>query len=353
MSKNILIFNKADVAKDKNLREQWKHLQMRRAWGDHAEKAFLAANAGNAARIPTEAYRELDEMTQRVYRNDEGEVYMNKLMPLAKSLPVGKTLFEYRVSSDKDGGVTRSMGGRVPENLGKVNYDFEGDPIGIFTNGTVREWRENEAFMGETFDAMADDLEARVAELKQDQAQYALTGDSKFQVNGFEGQGIRNHRHTKQVNLGASGANIDLSSFSTTNDAIINFFINNFGTVLDDNFIKQEVDLFVSPEIMRRFEQPYANSQGFQGGTLYDYILKLTRIGSIERTYELTGNNAFAFVADSKYIRPLIGMAMSTFQVPRNSPFANHQILGWSAMGLQVRRDANDRAGVFNFSDQG
>ncbi len=349
MERNLLAFNKANITRDKKLAGQWNHLQQRRGWATHQEKV-MAANAGMAALLPRDAYRELDEMTMRVIRNDEGETYMKDLMPLARSIHVGKTLSQYRVSNDKQAGVTRSMGGRVPENLDKVSYDFEGDPVGIFANGTVREWRENESFMSESFDEMADDLEARVAELKQDVAQYMLNGDTKFQVNGFSGQGIRNHRHTKQINLGAAGSNIDLSAIGTTNDAIINFFIDDFGTVLDDNHVRMETNLYVSPEIMRRFEVPYANSQGFQGGTLYEYILKLTRIKKIERTFELTGNNMFAFVADSKFIRPITGMAMSTFQVPRNNPFANHQILGWCAHGLRITNDANDRGGVFNFA---
>ena len=347
--KQIFTFNKAGIETDRNAQAQWNHLLSRREWAKQKEKEF-AANAGNAALLPRDAYRELDEMTTRVFRNDEGSTYMEDLMPLARSIPVGKTLYQYRVSDDKLAGVTRSMGGRVPENLDKVSYSFKGDPVGIFTNGTVREWREQEAFSSEAFDAMADDLEARTAEIKQDIAQYMLTGDTRFNVNGFVGQGIRNHRNSKQIDLGSSGSNIDISGFTTTNDAIIDFFINDFGTVLDNNFIKQEVNLYVSPEIMRRFERPYAASGEFQGGTLLDYVLRLTRIKQIKRTFELTGNNMFAFVPDSKYIRPLVGMAMGTFQVPRDNPFSNYQIIQWGAYGLQVREDANDRAGVFNFA---
>ena len=156
----MLVFNKKSVAGNKHMQAQWNHLQMRREWAKRKELEFT----GNAAALlPRDAYRELDEMTQRVFRNDEGQAYMADLMPLAKSLPVGKTLYQYRVSNDVQAGVTRSMGGRIPEALDKVSYSFKGDPIGIFTGGTVREWRETESFSSESFDAMADDLEAETA----------------------------------------------------------------------------------------------------------------------------------------------------------------------------------------------
>lgn len=343
----LFALNQEAAKKNRNHAAQQKETIMRRKWAANAEMAF--ERAGNqAALLPRDAYRELDDMTMRVIRNDEGSVYMNALRPLAKAIPIGKTLSQYRVSTDKDGGTTRSMAGQVPEQLGKVTYDYEGDPIGIFVNGTVLEWREYAAFTTEAIDVMADNQEARTRELMQNVAQYMLDGDSAFRVNGFVGQGIRNHRHTQQVELGAAGANIDLTSTATSADDIFNFYIQYFGNILNENFIVQPLKHFVSPDIMLRLNLPYSGSGGFKEGTLLQRILQeVPRIESIEQTFELSGNEFFAFVPDQKYICPLVGMAMSTFQEPRIRPFDNHMIINYAAYGLRITEDANGRGGVY------
>jgi hypothetical protein len=317
----------------------------------HALLMNQALGLSNAAAVlPRDAWLDLDGITRRVMRNDEGQVYMADLMPLAKPVNIGKLVHLTRVSGDA-GQVVRSMSGQVPVGLDKVTYDYRGVPVPIFSSAYGREWREWNTLQSENFDALADDQEAITAKLRRNMAQYALDGDSSIVFQGYTGYGIRTNPLSKAIELGAGGANIDLDAAGTTSDAIDGFFTRTLGTVLDDNLIASKVNIYVSPQIGRNLDRSYSGSAGFKMGTLRDYLLTNRRIGKIEVTFELTGNQFFGFVPNADYIRPLIGMAVNTTAMTRLNPTDNYQFLVMGAMGLEIRADANGKSGVFYSTD--
>jgi len=308
---------------------------------------------GNASSIlPRDAWLELDGITRRVMRNDEGQVYMADLMPLARTVSIGKLVVLNRVSGDA-GMVVRSMSGQVPVPIDKVGYDYRGSPVPIFSTGYGREWREWNTLQSENFDALADDQEAHTAKIRRDMAQYALDGDSKITFQGYAGVGIRTSPYSKVLNLGSAGggANIDLTASGTTSDAIDAFFTQTLGAMLDANLITGKVNIYVSPEIARNFDRSYSGSSGFKGGSLMSYLLTNRRINKIGVTYELSGNAFFGFVPSSDYIRPLIGMAVNTTAMTRLNPTDNYQFLVMGAMGMDIRADVNGKSGVFYTTD--
>lgn len=335
------------IANSRHHAEWWELQCVNREWFHQGEDTF-ARLANSAAILPRDAWQELDGITRRIMRNDEGSTFMNDLMPLAKTVHIGKLVHLYRVSSDA-GSVVRSLSGQVPVAMDKVVYDYRGTPVPIFSTAYGREWREWNTLRSENFDALADDQEAHVAKLRRNMAQYVLTGDTSIVAGGYAAMGIQNHTHAKPVNLGSAvgGANIDLTATATTNDAIISFWHNYFGAILDANLVTQKVNVYVSPEIGRRFDMFYSLAAGFKEGTLFDYLLKGRRINSIKVTYELTGNQFFAFVPSSEFIRPLIGMAVGTTPTARLNPTDNYQFLVMGAMGLEIRADYSGKSGVF------
>lgn len=307
----------------------------------------LIANA--SAILPRDAWLEFDSITRRVMRQDDGRPYMTALMALAKPTNIGKIVHMTSVSSDISDDVVVTVSGQEPAPVDKVVYSYRGTPIPIFKKGYGREWREWNSLQSENFDALADDQEAATAKINHRNAKYVLDGDTTINVNGNIGYGIRNNPLSKSINLGSAvgGANIDLSSPSTTSDAIEAFINNVLGKLLDDNLVNRPVNLYVSPEIMRNLDRPYSLAAGFKPGSLRDHLLANRRIASIEQTYELVGNQFFGFVADAQYIRPIVGMATTTFAMPRTYPMANYQFLVWNAMGLEIRADYNGKSGVF------
>ena len=309
----------------------------------HAVEDNLAAVSNAASVLPRDAWLELDGITRRVMRGDEGATWMNDLMPLAKPVNIGKLVHLNRVSSDA-GTVQRSMSGQVPVLMDKVVYDYRGTVVPMFHTAYGREWREWNSQQSENFDALADDQEAHTAKIKRDMALYVLNGDSTIVFQGYTGWGIRTHPLSKSINVGASGNNINLTT--ATPDAIDAFFAGPFGALLDASFITGKVNLYVSPEIMRAWDRTYSGSAGFKDGTVRDFLLKNRRIGKIEQSFELTGNEFFWFVPNAEYIRPLIGMAVATTAIPRDRPRANYNFDVCGAMGLEIRADYNNRTGV-------
>lgn len=350
-----IVFSKAQVEKDPKMKALWNSVASERQMFNnrqaaHGREMFAAGmnpqmvgNVG-AAQIPTDAWRQYDEMTQRVFRDDEGSGYMSDLMDLAKGISIGKTVNLYRYSTDLEDNVTRSMSGQEKPIVDHVNYDYEGDPVPIFMNAYGRPFREWASHMSENFDSMADDHEASMAGIKQNQAQYILDGDSKVSVQGRAGQGIRNHRNRQAISL----AGIDLASTSTTSDQVYNHFATGlFGQAYLNNRLNKPMKLWVSREIYLAWQREYSGSQGFKGQTLWQVLHNIGFIDSINFTYELSGNEYFAYSKDQKYIRPLIGAAMSTVAITRNMFNDPYNFMNWGAMGLQIKRDTNGRSGVF------
>ncbi|WP_234839292.1 major capsid protein [Sinorhizobium medicae] len=307
----------------------------------------MASLANSAAVLPRDAWMDIDSITRRVLRDDEGEVYMRDLMALARPINIGKLVSMTRVASDSANPVIRSMSGQTPVPMDKVVYTYRGTPVPIFQDGYGREWREWNTLQSENFDALADDEEAANAKIRKDQADYVLNGDTSIVFQGYSGTGIRSNPLAKTINIGASGANIDLTSPSTTSDAIDTFFTQTFGAMLDANLITGKVNIYISPEIGRNLDRSYSGANGFKGGSLLQYLLTNRRIGKIEVTFKLSGNEFFGFVPSAEFIRPLIGMAVNTTAMPRLYPTANYQFLKMGAMGLEIRADYNGKSGVF------
>lgn len=311
-----------------------------------ANRSGMIGNA--AAVLPRDAWLEMDAITRRVMRGDDGEAYMADLMPLARSVNIGKIAFVNRVSSDA-GAVTRSLSGQVPETLGKVDYDYRGTIVPIFNTGYGRNWREWNTFQSENFDALADDQEAHTAKMRKNQADYVLNGDSSLKFEGYTGWGIKTHPLAKSINLGnaVGGVNIDLSDPATTSDDIEAFITQTLGAMLDANLITEAVNLYVSPEIGRNWDRSYSGSAGVKEGTLWQHLEKNRRINKIKVTNQLTGNAFFGFVPRAEFIRPLIGMATNTTAMVRLNPVDNYNFLILGALGIEIRADWNGRAGVF------
>lgn len=323
----------------------WDELSHSREWFHNSEDAF-AQLRNSAAILPRDAWQELDGITRRVMRNDEGSTYMADLMPLAKAVNIGKLVHINRVASDA-GSVVRSMSGQVPGSMDKVVYDFRGTPVPMFSSAYGREWREWNTLQSENFDALSDDQESHAAAIRRDMARYALDGDAGIVVSGYPAHGLRTNPLSKAINLGnfTGGANINLVTADADDwEAFVN---NVVGKELDDNFIAQGINLYVSPEIGRNLDRPYSGSAGFKVGSLRDALVANRRINKIEVTFELTGNEFFGFVPSSDYIRPLVGMAVGTTAMTRQNPTDNYQFLLMGAMGIEVRADYNNRTGVF------
>lgn len=344
-------FDEALVANSRPHQAWWAELGISREHFHRTEEghaSLMNEITGNAAAVlPRDAWMELDTITRRVMRADEGQAWMIDLMPLAKPVNIGKLVHMNRVASDSNNPVIRSMSGQVPVPMDKVTYDYRGTPVPIFSDGYGREWREWNTLTSENFDALADDQEGATAKIRRDQALYVLNGDATIRFQGYQGYGIRNHPLAKSINLGtgAGGASINLTT--ATADQLDAFFSGPFGAMLDANLIVGKVNLYISPEIARAWDKAYSGAAGNKPGTIMDFLKTNRRINKIAVSFELSGNEFFGFVPNADYIRPLVGMAVNTTGITRLNPTDNYQFLVMGALGLEIRADYNGKAGVF------
>lgn len=346
----MIIFTNKLVTEHNQIKKAWNQLLLQRESFNVNQNALSVQYGGSlevnqSALITKDYWREVDNITTRVFRNDEGNALLDDLLGLGTPISIGKTAALYRVSSDA-GKVHRTMTGHVPDEMDKVLYDEAGDPVPIFNTSYGREWREWNGMQSENLDAMADDQEAHVAAIRANMADYMLVGDEKVKVKGYEGKGITNHPNTNQIDLSSSGLSIDLTT--STPDQTVAFFTGPFAQVLDDNLVQEKVKLWVSPNIMRNLNRPYSDAAGFKEGTVLEYILRYGRIESVNQTFKLTGNHFIAYVRNAQYIKTRIAAPVGSFMIPRVNPFDNYNTLVWGAAGLQIKRDFNGRSKVFN-----
>lgn len=300
-----------------------------------------------ASLLPTDAWREVDALTARIVRADDGRGLMADLMPLAKAVNIGKLVHLSRVSSDLSDEVVVSMSGQVPVPLDKVTYDHRGAPVPIFAKGYGREWREWNTLQSEGFDALADDQEATLHKLLKAQADYVLNGNAKINVGGYQGYGIMNHPLTKKINLGTAGGNTAIDLTTADGDALDAFFSGPFGLMLDTNEITDSVNLYISRDIARAWDKSYSGASGYKGGRIVDFLNTNRRINKIAVDTRLVGNQFYGFVPDSRFIRPLVGMAVNVTAKARMNPTDNYQFLAMGAMGIDIRGDYAGMSGVF------
>lgn len=348
MKHDLRTFSANSTKGDRNVAQWWAAQNAARDWFRAEEERFApsvaqALGLRNAAAIlPRDAWLELDGITRRVIRSDEGQAWMADLMPLAKTVNIGKVVQLNRVSSDA-GAVIRSVSGQRPTLMDKVIYDYRGTPVPIFSTGYGRAWREWNSYQSENFDAISDDQEAHVAKIRRDQALYVLNGDTSINVGGYVGYGIRTSPYSKAVSMGA----VDLTSPSLTAQQAANFWSQTFGAVADTNLVREKVNVYISPEIARNFDRPVSDGAGLVLGTIETEILKGRRVAKFVVSFELTGNQWFAFVPRAEYIRPLVGMAVNTVAIARTNPFDDYNFHVWGALGLEIRADYSGKSGVF------
>lgn len=290
-------------------------------------------------------WAEIDRAAIDVRDNDQGREFVTDLMSIATPLHIGKTVKAYTVGGDIDGEVKRSIDGQQEVGFEHNENTTDGDPVPIFQAGFGINWREWEGKQSMNIEAVQDAQRLKMIKVMSNVADYILDGDDKISVAGKKGQGVRNHRNTKKIDLNITS--IDLASFSTTNDDIMKFWTQTLPIHLDANYVDTLDVAWISPEISRRMDVPYTNAGGFKEGTLREYVERYGRVKSFRRTFKMVGNEWFGYVRNKDAITPLVGAALSTVPVPRTKPRANFNFEIWGAMGLQIKADTNGRGSVF------
>lgn len=334
------------VANSRGAKSQWDEVGNRRK-GFELHERVMAANHGltvNEARIPADVYRSMDAQTKQLMTGDEGGVLLDDLLPLAKSVNVGKIVAEYRQVSDA-GSAQSSISGQHAKLMDKVQYDYDGTLVLIHDSAVGREWRELEGMRSEGFDALIDDQAAAVRAVRRKLVDNMLNGEPGVLYKGQASYGIKNSPNTQPLDLGATGLNIDMTLAATTFAQMETVIIAGLKVLQGKaNNVETDVTVYVSPEIWFNALRRQTNDGAYE--TFLTALRRIPGVRDIKKTNAMSGNEFLMIAMSSEFIQPVVGMGLTTTPITRLTPYADYNLLVWTAAGLQIKADAKGRSGV-------
>lgn len=334
------------VANSRGAKSQWDEVGNRRK-GFELHERVMAANHGlvvNEARIPADVYRSMDAQTKQLMTGDEGGVLLDDLLPLAKSVNVGKIVAEYRQVSDA-GSAQSSISGQHAKPMDKVQYDYDGTLVLIHDSAVGREWRELEGMRSEGFDALIDDQAAAVRAVRRKLVDNMLNGEPGVLYKGQASYGIKNSPNTQPLDLGAGGLNIDMTLAATTFAQMETVIIAGLKVLQGKaNNVETDVTVYVSPEIWFNALRRQTNDGAYE--TFLTALRRIPGVRDIKKTNAMSGNEFLMIAMSSEFIQPVVGMGLTTTPITRLTPYADYNLLVWTAAGLQIKADAKGRSGV-------
>ncbi len=358
-----MIFTKKLVANSKTMQSQLKERDAVRSCfninEDRFSREFKAHGLSvNAGRIPDEVFREFDNVTAERMKLDEGDAYLNDIMPLSRGLPIGKLTMEYRRASDA-GNVQTSMTGQIAVKFDNVDFSTEGTIIPVHDNGYSRNWREWSAGKSEDFDALIDDQRESVSAHRNHLADTFLDGHKDkngtiIVVDTRSWSGIRNDASVAQIDLGVGGVNFDFTDQTKTGEEIKKAFITMRDVMRITNKCTRDLMYYTSPEVASNLERKFTTN--YDAPTIEQELVKLRGVAGIKESSKLgsaaatDGNEWMGFPLNG-LVRPLTGMGVSTMAQPRQVYNDNYDFIVASAIGWEVRTDFSNNTCTFSAKD--
>ena len=324
--------------------EQWAEVQRSRNMANNHNRS-LAAMAGemvtNEGLIPRDVYQEFDSVTVERFRSDDGDTFLNDLLPLSRSLSIGKLVNRFRQASDA-GNAQTSMTGQIGVKMDQAEFTYDGSIVPVHDTGFFRNWREWNAMTSEGFDGLIDDQRESVATLRRLLADNFLDGHkdkagNAIVVDGLSWLGMRLDNRVAQIDLDASGINFDFTLTSNTGDQIKAAFIQIRDVMWITNKCEKELTYYVSREIASNFERKFSTQ--YDAKIIMQELADLMGVAAIKVSSKLSGNELMGFPLDSNFIRPMVGMGINTVAMPRPVYNSNYEFAVWGAIGFEVRTD--------------
>jgi hypothetical protein len=337
-----LIFNAngKSAAEKRHMQGQLIHLNsFRRAGGDAMNDLLDATvnhlSAANVGQTPADAYREFDPTTKVAVIEGGKYATLTRAMQFARSVSIGREVFEYRKAS-KAGSAKTSMSGQVGIVTDQVDYKYGGTVVPIHDVGYGRSWREVESGRAEAFDALVDDSREAERTLMETIESYLWDGDADIEVKGRSWLGLRNDPTVASEVLGVDLTSAAVSAVDKQKET------KRLRDVLKiTNNCSGDVKLAVSREIMSAWEELVDTGNGSNITTL-EFISKLRGISEIYEDAALTGNQIAMLYCDQSAFHPVVGMAISSYALPRVHHNDDFNFIKWAAVGFMSKTDYDD-----------
>ena len=353
-----MIFQKDLIANSWSGKSQHKEVAASRVAANR-HNSGLAVNArslhANEGIIPQDVYQAFDNVTVERFRSDDGDVFLNDLLPFSRSLNIGKTVHKFRQSSDA-GNAQTSMTGQLGVKMDQTENTYDGSIVPIHDTGYSRNFREWPAMTSEGFDGLIDDQRESVATIRRHIADAFLDGhrdsDNQFiVVDGLSWQGMRADSRVASINTGTSGINFDFTDNTKTGAEIKAAFIQLRDVMWITNNCGKDLTYYISREVASNWERKF--SAQYDAKLIMQELGSLMGVASIKVSSKLSGNEIMGFPLDADSIRPMVGMALNTVTMPRPHYNSNYEFVVWGAIGFEVRTDYFGNTCAFFAQDLG
>lgn len=300
------------------------------------EMAYRPMLQGNAAPVPPEAWRRIDDEATLLQR-DVLAVFA-KLYG-ARNRPVGVgDIVNYYPKISGSGEVTRSMDGRHAGRGDQAQMKLEGTPVPVYTAETILGWRQMEVIrkggmMIETESINND--QRNVAETLED---VVINGDSQVVVSGMQVYGLRNFPDRSTGTHGLTLASATGAQWLTAVKQIIDLLI------ADNSYGK--VTIFLNWG-----DYTAASINEFTSGypkTILQRLKEIEQVAEFVPASRMPANNLVGInnLASGSWGSMLTAMPMTTRPKMRMNPEDNYV---WSTIAMSVpqfRSDYNARSHI-------
>lgn len=308
---------------------------------NHAMIHRMAAN--EAGFIPTSLYQAFDEQKTEAFTGDDGDVFLNDLLPLSKSVSLGTLEYKWSNTSAGYGNAQTSMSGQLGVERDDVDYGSDGTIIPIHDIGFGTQWRRWHAEVNSGYDTLIDKDRESTRSIRKHLVDNFLNGhrnnDGTLIVHGgLSWGGMKNDARVNQVDLGAAGLNFDFSDNANTPEDNKANFITLKNILRNQNKIVAPATYYISLEIEEAWERDF--SAQYNGGNIFEELRGLAGVADIKVSDALVGNEIMAYPLGQDYLRPLVGSALATVAMPRLVYNSNIEFVTWGAIGFQIRTDS-------------
>lgn len=340
-------FNKLTAARNASA-QAFADFIARTRWQGEAENApeLTAVNAIDDIRRLYKAY---DQTVLSEFEPNTEFTLLNDLMPLARSVRLEESVYEYARTGGR-GWAHTSMSGQIGAALDAQSYTFDGTMVPIHDSGFKFNWRDPVFNKGSALSSLADAQAGSVDDVRRQYVDYIWNGfrDSEgnfIKFDDYTWKGIRGDERVAQVTL-------ELDFTTSTNVAAMRSEAIRLRDILKlQNYQYGNQTWYVSGEILSNIEKLYFDVNSTR--TVLDEMLKLTGIAAIKEDFELKGNEILIVPLQAGVIAPVVGQAFGTVADPRQFYNSDYVWRTWGAAGLMVKQDINGHFSVIHATEAG
>lgn len=305
----------------------------------------LQAAAGlqaNDARIPQDVWRDFDRTVKAVMTDPTMDIIYRDLAPLSRNVDIGKLASEWRVRGDGELEVRSSLDGNHAKPVNRGADQFDGVTIPVHSTQVGRQWRELAGMRSEGWDSLREDVEDAFRWVRDRISDDIVNGTRGVEYKGYSSLGIKRNPNTLPLNLGSAGVNVNLvtGTIADAKKAVVAALKAIKGP---GNNARGDVKFYISADAWFNMVQQSPDDRADKTGI--DVLRELPGVQDVVMSGQLVGNEFIAGVVSAEYIKPLVGMPVTSTPIARVTPMDNHNVLVWAATGLQIRADANGRSG--------